>query len=154
MNKQRHAFRMLFSRLLAVLLTLITAPLTALAQSDGTLRLEVGDFRNNIGTLQCRLFARAADFPDGEGVLTVRVPINGRKAACAFPNIEAGTYAVAVVHDENNNGRVDKNFLGVPTEGYGASNNRTYALSSPKWEESKFVLKPSETLMLQVNLRD
>ncbi|MFN7219814.1 MAG: DUF2141 domain-containing protein [Burkholderiales bacterium] len=153
MNKQRHAFRMLFSRLLAVLLTLITAPLTALAQSDGTLRLEVGDFRNNIGTLQCRLFARAADFPDGEGVLTVRVPINGRKAACAFPNIEAGTYAVAVVHDENNNGRVDKNFLGVPTEGYGASNNRTYALSSPKWEESKFVLKPSETLMLQVNLR-
>lgn len=153
MNKQRHAFRMLFSRLLAVLLTLITAPLTALAQSDGTLRLEVGDFRNNIGTLQCRLFARAADFPDGEGVLTVRVPINGRKAACAFPNIEAGTYAVAVVHDENNNGRVDKNFLGVPTEGYGASNNRTYALSSPKWEESKLVLKPSETLMLQVNLR-
>jgi uncharacterized protein (DUF2141 family) len=153
MNKQHHTFRILFSRLLAVLLTLITVPLTALAQSDATLRLEVGDFRNNIGTLQCRLFARAADFPDGEGVLTVRVPINGRKAACAFPNIEAGTYAVAVVHDENNNGRVDKNFLGVPTEGYGASNNRTYALSSPKWEESKLVLKPSETLMLQVNLR-
>ncbi|MCE2723372.1 MAG: DUF2141 domain-containing protein [Burkholderiales bacterium] len=153
MNKQRHTFRILFSRLLAVLLTLITVPLTALAQSDATLRLEVGDFRNNIGTLQCRLFARAADFPDGEGVLTVRVPINGRKAACAFPNIGAGTYAVAVVHDENNNGRVDKNFLGVPSEGYGASNNRTYALSSPKWEESNFVLKPSETLMLQVNLR-
>jgi uncharacterized protein (DUF2141 family) len=57
------------------------------------------------------------------------------------------------VHDENNNGRVDKNFLGVPSEGYGASNNRTYALSSPKWEESNFVLKPSESLILQVNLR-
>ncbi|MCA3160462.1 MAG: DUF2141 domain-containing protein [Burkholderiales bacterium] len=153
MSKQRHTFPMLFSRLPSVLLTMITVPLTALAQSDATVRLEVGDFRNNIGTLNCRLFARESDFPDGEGVLTVRVPITGRKAVCAFPNIEAGTYAVAVVHDENNNGRVDKNFLGIPTEGYGASNNRTYALSSPKWEESKLVLKPSETLILQVNLR-
>jgi uncharacterized protein (DUF2141 family) len=153
MNRQRHVFSMQHGRILAALLTLITAPLPALAQSDATVRLEVGDFRNSNGTLQCRLFTRAVDFPDGEGVLTVRVPITGRKAACTLSNLGAGTYAVAVVHDENNNGRVDKNFLGVPSEGYGASNNRTYALSSPKWEESNFVLKPSESLILQVNLR-
>jgi uncharacterized protein (DUF2141 family) len=60
---------------------------------------------------------------------------------------------VAVVHDENSNGKLDKNFVGVPSEGYGVSNNKTYALSAPKWDESIFALVPSESKTLQVKLR-
>lgn len=55
-----------------------------------------------------------------------------------FPNVSAGIYAIAVMHDEKDNRRLDKNFLGVPTEGYGVSNNKTYAMSTPKWSESTF----------------
>jgi uncharacterized protein (DUF2141 family) len=86
-------------------------------------------------------------------MLTVRVPIAGPNTSCSFSNIEPGTYAVAVAHDENNNGRIDKNFVGVPSEGYGVSNNKTYALSAPKWEESIFVLEPGESKTLKVKLR-
>jgi uncharacterized protein (DUF2141 family) len=99
------------------------------------------------------LFTKASDFPDGEGILTVRTPIAGANTACTFPNVEPGTYAVAVVHDENSNGRLDKNFVGVPSEGYGVSNNKTYALSAPKWEESVFTITASERKTLQVKLR-
>jgi uncharacterized protein (DUF2141 family) len=60
---------------------------------------------------------------------------------------------VAVVHDENSNGKLDKNFVGVPSEGYGVSNNKTYALSAPKWEESVFTITASERKTLQVKLR-
>jgi uncharacterized protein (DUF2141 family) len=42
------------------------------------------------------------------------------------------------MHDENDNRKLDKNFLGLPTEGYDVSNNKTYAMSSPKWSESTF----------------
>jgi uncharacterized protein (DUF2141 family) len=125
----------------------------AAADGSAPLRLEVSSFRNAKGTLNCRLFTDPASFPDGDGARTVRAPIDGAQASCAFPSLPPGTYAVAVVHDENGNGRLDKNLLGVPTEGYGVSNNRTYALSSPKWDESKFTVGAGDPVVLRVNLR-
>jgi uncharacterized protein (DUF2141 family) len=73
--------------------------------------------------------------------------------SCTFSNLEPGNYSVAAVHDENSNGKLDKNFVGVPSEGYGVSNNKTYALSSPKWDESIFTIAASESKTLQVKLR-
>lgn len=130
-------------------------PASAQAREDGltSLSLEVSAFRNAKGTLNCRLFSDAASFPDGEGLRTVRAAIAGSQSVCVFDDVAPGTYAVAVVHDENSNGRLDKNFLGVPTEGYGVSNNRTYAISSPIWDESRFVVAPREPVVLRVNLR-
>jgi len=125
------------------------------AAADGglQLRLEVSSFRSAKGALNCRLFNEAGSFPDGDGFRTVRAPIEGAQATCGFANLAPGTYAVAVVHDENGNGRLDRNLLGIPAEGYGVSNNRTYAMSSPKWDESKFVVAPGEPVLLRVNLR-
>lgn len=60
---------------------------------------------------------------------------------------------MAVVHDENGNQTLDSNILGVPTEGYGASNNRTYALSEPRWDESRFELAAGEHRQLTIRLR-
>jgi len=42
---------------------------------------------------------------------------------CEFPGVAAGTYAVSAFHDENSNGKLDRNFMGIPREGVGASNN-------------------------------
>ncbi|MFM7972651.1 MAG: DUF2141 domain-containing protein [Betaproteobacteria bacterium] len=110
-------------------------------------------FRSAKGSLNCRLFTDATSFPDGEGSRTVSAPISGHQASCVFDELPPGTYAVAVVHDENGNGKLDKNFLGIPSEGYGDSNNRTYAASSPKWEESRFTVTSREPLVLKVSLR-
>jgi uncharacterized protein (DUF2141 family) len=131
----------------------MAAPAQARDEGAATLRLEVASFRNAKGTLNCRLFTDAASFPDGEGVRTVRAPIDGTQAACVFEGLAPGAYAVAVVHDENGNGRLDKNFVGIPSEGYGVSNNRTYAMASPKWDESRFTLAVREAAVLRVSLR-
>jgi uncharacterized protein (DUF2141 family) len=125
----------------------------AFSEPLSTVLIEVSGFKNTRGTLNCRLFTKAADFPDGEGIVTVRVPITGPNTSCSFSNVEPGTYAVAVVHDENGNGKLDKNFVGVPSEGYGVSNNKTYALSAPKWAESSFTLGTTESKALLVKLR-
>lgn len=140
---------------LAAGLPMIVVGPAAAASDDtsATLRLEVSSFRNTKGTMNCRLFTDAQGFPDGEGAATVRAPIEGAQASCTFGNLKPGTYAVAVVHDENGNGKLDKNLVGVPTEGYGVSNNRTYALSSPKWDESKFTVAAREPMVLRVSLR-
>jgi uncharacterized protein (DUF2141 family) len=67
--------------------------------------------------------------------------VNGRVTASV--EIAPGTYAVTAVHDENQNGRMDTNFLGIPTEGYGASNNVITHFGPPKFQESSFELDAS-----------
>lgn len=153
MNQKNHNYRTVLRSLGAVILAIALPVLPSLSQSTSTVLLEVSSFKNTRGTLNCRLFTKASDFPDGEGILTLRTPITGTNTTCTFPNVEPGTYAVAVVHDENSNGKLDKNFVGVPSEGYGVSNNKTYALSAPKWDESIFTIAPSESKTFQVKLR-
>jgi uncharacterized protein (DUF2141 family) len=122
------------------------------APASGAVRVDVSTFKNHDGALGCRLFSVPANFPDGAGV-NQKVTIVASSARCAFDNVAPGTYAVAVIHDENGNGKLDKSFFGVPTEGYGVSNNHTYSMSSPKWDESKFTIAAGETKTLAITLR-
>jgi uncharacterized protein (DUF2141 family) len=68
---------------------------------------------------------------------TIRTITNG---ACtvAFDSLIAGDYAVACYHDENDNGKLDVNFLGIPSEGVGASNNAKGFLGPPSFKNAKF----------------
>ena len=140
-------------RLSSIALAVAFYAAPAFSESPSSVLIEVSGFKNTRGTLNCRLFTKAADFPDGDGIVTLRVPITGSNTSCSFSIVEPGTYAIAVVHDENGNGKLDKNFVGVPSEGYGVSNNKTYALSAPKWDESTFKLGATESKALQVKLR-
>jgi uncharacterized protein (DUF2141 family) len=44
-------------------------------------------------------------------------------------------------HDENGDGRLDTNVLGIPREGVGVSNNKIRSFGPPKWDDAKFALK-------------
>ena len=131
----------------------------ALAQSSTSassaqIEVMVTNVRNASGKIGCRLFSSKEGFPrSNDAYQNVLVTIASDHATCLFSNLPSGTYAVAVMHDENGNGHLDTNFFGVPEEGYGVSNNHTYPLSSPKWDESLFVLNAGEKKQLQVRMR-
>ena len=97
----------------------------------------------------CGLFSSAADFPKkpekalARGKSTV---LNGH-ATCQFENIPTGIYAVSVFHDENSNGKLDTNFLGIPREGVGASNNATGHLGPPTFSSAAFHHSGSRTTL-------
>jgi len=119
-----------------------------------TITVQVATFRSRAGVLGCRLYHRPSGFPEGTaGTLERRVAIAGTSAACTFDNVAPGVYAVSVMHDENDNQKLDKNFLGIPTEGYGVSNNHTHAMRNPEWEESKVVVEAGKPLRLDIRLR-
>mgnify|MGYP000860301426 FL=1 len=61
--------------------------------------------------------------------------------ACAFPELQPGTYAISCFHDVNGNGKLDTNLLGIPTEPYGASNNARPKFRAANWAETKFEWK-------------
>ncbi len=149
--------RMSFSSLTALTVWLHAPMLDAQAAPTATVRVDVATFKNTKGTLGCQIFSQAKSkgFPE-DGALAFarrRASINGKMGQCTFGNLPPGVYAVGVLHDEDNDGKVNKSLFGAPTEGYGVSNNHTYAMKAPKWEESKFVLAAGETKLVKINLR-
>ena len=57
-----------------------------------------------------------------------------------FANLKPGTYAVIAFHDANDNGKLDENWLGEPTEGYAFSNNAEGFLSAPSFKNAGILL--------------
>ena len=60
-------------------------------------------------------------------------------------NVPEGIYAIALFIDANKNMKIDKNFLGIPKEQYGFSNNAMGTLSAPSFEQAKFQVKGNST---------
>ena len=74
----------------------------------------------------------------GEQVARVRVPAKKGETVLCMPVVKPGTYAIALYHDRNLNRQLDKNFLGIPVEPIGVSNNPPMALGPPTLSESSF----------------
>jgi uncharacterized protein (DUF2141 family) len=100
-----------------------------------TLRIHVTGFRNNKGDAGGTVFASADGWPEQNSKSVVHGPflIANQQATEEF-HLPAGKYAVAVIHDENMNHKLDRNFLGIPKEGFGFANNPKVALSAPSFE--------------------
>ncbi|MDA8768858.1 DUF2141 domain-containing protein [uncultured Winogradskyella sp.] len=75
------------------------------------------------------------------------VEISNKTGTLVFTNIPKGTYAISFIHDENSNGKMDTNFLGIPKEDYGCSNNARGTLGPPKWKDAKFELKGQDKVI-------
>lgn len=120
---------------------------TATAGTPLTLTVRVSKFRNDKGALICRLFSSAEGFPSKPTYRAqVRARIPGSTATCSFDKLAPGTYAVALFHDENDNGMLDTNFLGIPSEGVGVSNNRRPLVGPPSFADAKFRLSQNGAL--------
>ena len=67
--------------------------------------------------------------------------------------IPEGEYAIAVFHDENTNGKLDTNFLGIPKEQYGFSNHAKGQMKPPKFEDAKFKLTNEQNKFVTINMK-
>lgn len=111
------------------------------------LRIEVGGLRNANGTVYAAVcteeqFLQPActwfgSGPASTGVVTV-------------PDVPPGTYAVQVIHDENNNQELDRPGL-LPTEGMGFSRDAPMRFGPPSWDDARFDLaEPGATVQLSM----
>ena len=116
--------------------------IVALAQAGDpvSLTVDVEGLRNRTGVVQVALFRTADGYPQQAELaartrtLRVELPVT----VVTFPDLEPGTWALAVLHDENANGRLDTTLLGVPKEGIGASSDATRRLGEPRFEDARF----------------
>ena len=66
-------------------------------------------------------------------------------------NLKPGTYAVSVYQDIDTNGKINQNFLGIPREPVGVSNNVKGFMGPPKYEDAKFYLDTSKSIEIKLN---
>jgi uncharacterized protein (DUF2141 family) len=127
---------------------------TARASCPG-IHVTILNIRNAIGTVDCALFNSSSGFPTDtlrSAMRLTAMKVPNRTARCDFDELPAGRYALVVLHDENMNGRIDYNWLGIPREGYGFSNDARGILAAPSFEQAAFVYD-GKTLDLSISLR-
>ncbi|MBP93081.1 MAG: hypothetical protein CMC55_03060 [Flavobacteriaceae bacterium] len=90
----------------------------------------------------------ADTFMKADGIQSAKVKVIDGQAIASFENVKQGNYAVMVVHDENDNSRMDFEANGMPMENYGMSNN-PMLMGPPNFNDAKFELKEDT----EINIR-
>jgi len=103
--------------------------------SGCTLRIYVDGLRNSNGVVGSVLFTSADGWPEDTSKAfrhgPTPIPSGQRQATVVWDNLPPGDYGVAAIHDENRNARLDRNFIGIPKEGFGFANNPHVGLTAP-----------------------
>ena len=116
------------------------------------LTVKVGDIRGDKGQLMLAIYDSAAGWEGtAKPVAEQAQPVAGDNVIFRFEGLAAGTYAISVMHDENGNGTLDTNFVGMPVEGYGFSNDPK-VMRKATFEEAAFALDAKGTA-IELHLR-
>lgn len=121
---------------------------------ENRIRVHVLGLRSDRGDIRCTLFSSAEDFPNNGDLMAkiTTAPIVDRTATCEFTGITPGLYAVVLFHDENGDGKFNRNWIGLPEEGYGFSNDAPAHFRPPRFDEASFSFAGG-TLEIPVNIR-
>jgi len=126
--------------ILIVFLTFNMAGLMSQESIGNTVEVSILDIDGNDGKLMVGLYNAEANWLK-KPVKAQLGKINNEKSSVTFKNVSDGVYAISLFHDENDNGELDMNFLGIPKEDTGASNNAPARFGPPQWEDAKFEVK-------------
>jgi len=131
-------------RWVAFFAVLIFLNLPAIAFSQTScpgIHVKIQNIKNSTGNIACGIFESPEGFPKKFQVSAktgIMKKIQKTQAQCNFADIPPGTYAIAVIHDENMNGKLDTNWTGIPTEGYGFSNTTIDEFGAPAFSAARF----------------
>ena len=119
----------------------------AAAQADD-LTVEVLGARSDKGTVDGALYADAASWLKNS-LQGERQPANA-KTVLVYRNLQPGTYALSLFHDENGNGKLDSNVAGIPTERYGFSRYARGHMAAPSFADAAVELHGDTTITIHL----
>ncbi len=136
------------NRKCAALALALALPALAGAGDPGTLTITVTGIRNTNGNLIACVFRDTKGFPTCQKARTAisqSTRIAGSTMTVRFNNLAPGAYVASVQHDEDGNGQLKTNFIGIPKEGIGLSNNSG---GMPRWAKSVFQFNGNGTIAI------
>lgn len=111
--------------------------------------------RNDRGTLRACMTDEASDFPKcaspRHDISESIAPAN--PVTLTFKDVAPGRYAIALLHDENNNGKMDRAMLVIPREGFGFSRDAKVKMGPPKFGSAAFDVVNGQSEHLTIHMR-
>lgn len=118
--------------------------------STSRLKIMIQGVKSKKGSINIALYKSDSDFDQEKFAYVTRIPA-GSDGTAVFEKINPGTYGVAVFHDENENFRLDRNFAGLPAEGYGFSNNARGTFGPPSFKATAVLMnQPDISLTIKL----
>ncbi len=114
-----------------------------------TLTINIFGLESNKGALMVGIYNSKSEFLKNQYKSEI-VKIKDKKSIVIFKNLAAGEYAVSFIHDKNNNKKMDTNFLGIPKEDYGCSNNAKGFMGPPKYDDARFLLTKDKSIQINI----
>lgn len=129
---------------------IIFSSLLSFAQEDTSqnITVTINNVKNNTGKVMLTLHNETT-FLKSDGIQNIETKIENGKVKATFKAIPSGTYAILILHDENENKAMDFDTNRMPLESYGMSNN-PLSYGPPQYHEAKFELKNED---LELNIR-
>ena len=131
---------MLFLQLISYYLLTTVTPIQGASKTN--LTVDIQNIKASTGKINVAIFRPCEKFPSCQPVEGKRIDAQNGKVQVTF-EVEPGDYAVAVYHDVNNNGSLDKKLFGIPKEPYGFSNNYRPIVSGPNFNDCRITVGSS-----------
>ncbi|BAY19028.1 hypothetical protein NIES2109_51620 [Nostoc sp. HK-01] len=120
------------------------------AEQTATLTIAVNNIRHQKGDICFRIYAGEKGFPmsNKSEVQSGCTKITGTSVIKKFPGLKHGTYAVAIVDDQNGDRKLNTDFFGIPKEGFGISKNPTVSVQTgtPKFRDASFLVNKNTSI--------
>ncbi len=124
-------------------------------KTDTGIKISIANLRNNKGHVLISLFRDGNGYPDAaeKAIRKGRVVVKENKAWILFTGLPAGNYGVAILHDENDDQKMNTSSLGIPKEGYGFSNNVMGAFGPPSYKKASFNFSNNAVLNVSIKAK-
>jgi uncharacterized protein (DUF2141 family) len=124
-----------------------------LRATDNVVVVSVTGIKSDQGQIGCGLFRSEDGFPmKSERAVMRWQPARKGRVTCQFEGLPAGRYAVSVSHDLNGNRKTDTNFIGLPREDWGVSNNVRPSMRAPRFNEAAFDVQSGRETRIEIGV--
>ena len=123
-------------------------------EDSANLTVAIKGIQSEKGQVCLRIYNSERGFPLGNSqeFKSQCTKITGNSLEQKFTGLKKGTYAIAVIDDQNENSKLDRDFFGIPEEGFGLSNNPTVSIKTgtPKFEKASFSLQHNQKIDIEM----
>ncbi len=114
-----------------------------------TVEVTITDIKTVKGSVRMALYASAESFMKKHKAVR-EITVSGKMVSAVFENLEPGEYAISCYHDVNDNKKLDSNFMGIPREPYGFSNNARGTFGPPGFNDARFSVKANTKITISL----
>ncbi len=127
----------------ALVLATAAVPAARAEDASGALTVQLSGLEPR-GAVMIQIFTSEAAYDSGDAAGVQQIVVDGDTEEARFEGLAPGQYAVRLFHDVNNDGRMNTNPFGIPTEPFAFSNNARGSFGPASWSQAVFALNAGE----------